>query len=407
MYRLAPTTYFFNDDLHWLVDSFRFEPSYVWRIDQHSHFYRPLIAFYFWAGLQLVGCAPVPFHVASVVVHLLTTGAVYLLAAGVSRRPAYGALAAMLFAVQPGFVEAVIWVGAITDLMPALFYVTALWLHLRVVEGAGRATYLASLAVFVACLLTHESSATLLPMLLGLEWLLHAEGRVAADERTLGSRLRRYAPFVALLAGYLAIEYVVNTRSYVVTDGYYALGAHLATNALRYVRWMIVWRPGPVSASIILVGVVALLAVGRPRVRFAVAWMAVAMAPVLPFTWGTASRYLYLPAVGFCLLQADGALWLFDRLALRWSRRAAVAVVAVVVAVVGLRAATFAGRGVAEFHDQALPYGTFMAAVRARYPVRPADGLVDVTGIDHGAIPAIYVDSAVKVEFCDTTVRIR
>ena len=47
-----------------------------------------------------------------------------------------------------------------------------------------------------------------------------------------------------------------------------------------------------------------------------------------------------------------------------------------------------------------------MAAVRARYPVRPVDGLVDVTGLDHAAIPPIYVDSAVKVAFCDTTVRI-
>ena len=50
-------------------------------------------------------------------------------------------------------------------------------------------------------------------MLLGLEWLLYAEGRVAADVGTPGSRLRRYAPFVALLAGYLAIEYAVNAAT--------------------------------------------------------------------------------------------------------------------------------------------------------------------------------------------------
>ena len=79
---------------------------------------------------------------------------------------------------------------------------------------------------------------------------------------------------------------------------------------------------------------------------------------------------------------------------------------AVGAVVVAAAFAPFAGRGVAEFRDQTLPCGPFMATVRASHPVRPADGVVDMTGIDHRGIPPIYVDSAVKVAFCDTTVRI-
>jgi len=43
---------------------------------------------------------------------------------------AYSPASALFFAVQPGFVEAVAWVGAITDLLPALWYLLTLWMHL-------------------------------------------------------------------------------------------------------------------------------------------------------------------------------------------------------------------------------------------------------------------------------------
>ena len=48
-----------------------------------------------------------------------------------------------------------------------------------------------------------------------------------------------------------------------------------------------------------------------------------------------------------------------------------------------------------------------MAAVRARYPVRPADGLVDLAGIDASGVPPLYVEPTVRVAFCDAAVRVR
>ena len=142
----------------------------VIRLDRYlSHFYRPVIEIYFHIGRQLFGCNPLPFHVLNIGIHLVNTLLLFLFARALTDRLSFAGLTALLFCVQPGYTEAVAWVSAVSELLPATWFLLTLWLHLAVLRGRGAQFYALSLVTFVTCLLTHERSAVLLPMMIALE----------------------------------------------------------------------------------------------------------------------------------------------------------------------------------------------------------------------------------------------
>src|SRR4029077_7525245 len=157
-------------------------------LSRYDHFYRPIVEIYFYLGDRLFGCAAFPFHLASLGIHLINTLVLYLFARALTGNRFFAALTAMLFCVQDGYVEAVAWVGAITDLLPSLWYLLAMWLHLLFLVRRRVWFYAGSLAAFTACLLTHESSATLLAMMLALEVPLIAETRAPVDANSIAGR---------------------------------------------------------------------------------------------------------------------------------------------------------------------------------------------------------------------------
>lgn len=416
IYYEAAVSFFFDDDFHWLQGARQFQAANLLRLDRYDHFYRPVIEIYFYLGQRVFGCSPLPFHLLSIGIHLVTTLVLFLFARSLTGGLAFASLAAVLFAVQPGYVEAIAWIGAITDLLPALWYLLALWMHLLFLKGRGPRFYALSIAAFVACLLTHESSATLLPMMMGLELLLMAEGRSAGAPalrvdvgvvgRVLWTRLAKYLPFAVLLVMYLALEYVVSNRSYLVREGYYAFGWHAVPHVLQYLISLAVWRRMAIAYLVITVVLAALLAGGSPRVRFFVVWILVTLAPVSFFTWGNASRYLYLPAAGFALLLSE-LLLAGPRVAARYvPPRAARALVVVVAAGLAVRFAVFAQQGADGFRERTRPYERLAAALRQPRAAPPRDGVVYVESFDVYGIPEIYVDAAAQTILCAPNIHV-
>ncbi|MCX6550838.1 MAG: glycosyltransferase family 39 protein, partial [Acidobacteria bacterium] len=342
IYASAIDSYFFNDDFQWLQSAYRFEAARFIHLDRYDHFYRPVIETYFYLGYRLFGCDARAFHLVSVGIHVLVTLLVYMLGRSLTGNRAFAGLAALFFAVLPGFVDAVSWIGAITDQLPAIWYVLAIWLHLLFLQRGSRWLYAAALASFATCLLTHESSATLVVMMIAVEATHLVEAGNPLAWKDLARRALRYGPHALLLAGYLAIEYIVNTRSYLVKEGHYQLGWHAIPHALEYIVWLYVGKRTLVSFAAILAVGAALVIRGTPRVRLYVAWIIVNIAPVAFFTWSSTGRYLYLPAIGFVFLMAEGVLAGHALLARRVSSRTALTVVGVVVLALSVRFAVFA-----------------------------------------------------------------
>lgn len=406
IYRPVASAYFFNDDFQWLQGTHHFSVPNLVRIELYSHFYRPVVETYFYLGRVTVGCDPLAFHLASVAIHLVCAGLVFLLAKALSSEGRLAFLASVLFAVQPGGVEAVAWVGAITDQLPALWFLLAMWGHYRYLEVEGFYRYALTLLAFVACLLTHESSATLLPVLLALEALLMAERKEPLTLRAIGRRLLKYLPFALLLVVYLLIEWTVNSRSYVVREGHYRFGWHAIPNAFNYVLWLIVRKRTALAYGVTALGLAWLIWKGTPRHRFLVLWLAAALAPPSFFTWGNTGRYLYLPSAAFAILLADLLLRLHRWAQRRWSPRSVrVAALATITFLVA-RFAFFAEKGVTDFTEGTMPYQRLARVVRAAYPDARAGSTVAVSAQDLENIPKLYREPAVQAAFCQPDIHL-
>ncbi|MEO8481212.1 MAG: hypothetical protein ABI634_03330 [Acidobacteriota bacterium] len=402
IYSPSSTAFFFNDDYAWLSQSWEVDPRHFFDLSRYSHFYRPVIELYFGWGLHTFGCDPVPFHWLSVAIHLMTCGLVFLLAREIGMSRPFAYFAALWFAVQSGPVEAVAWIGAITDLMPGFWYILALWMFAAFLRRRRRMFYVATLAAFIICLLTHESSATLIAMLVAMDVILVPRGPVFTAE-ALGARLRWYAPFAVLVIGYLALAYVVNTRSYLVTEGHYRFGLHAGPKLLDYLVAILVWVRGPVQDIVLVAALGATLALGTPRMRFFVVWILITLLPVLFFTWGIAARYEYVPAAGVSLLIAE----LLQRWHAAEPRRIGSAVRNIGIALIALtlvvRSTHFARRGTADQLQMSQPFSAIKAA--ALSSARDAEGRVVLNAEVAALVPPEYLERVVQISLCQRDVR--
>ena len=309
VYHPAASAYFFDDDFQWLVGTWSFDPANLLDFASLMHFYRPVIDVYFAVATPLFGGSPTAFHVASIMLHAANGLLVFALAQRMSRNSAFSFLAALFFVVQPADVDAVAWVGALAEPVSAFFGLLALLWLLQFEETGRRAWHVSSVAAFLLALLTHESSLVFLPLLVMTAYLFAPAGRAVTPTDRWRDLARLFVPFVIVAAVYLAIDLWINSRNYVVAEGRYRIGTHAVTNALDYVVALYVGRRDALNYGVVAVIVPLLVLRGTSRVRFATCWLVLAMAPFVPFTWGTQSRYLYLPAIGFALLLADGVLY--------------------------------------------------------------------------------------------------
>jgi hypothetical protein len=397
IYGDALFAYFADDDFGWLSLASAFRPANLVDLGRYSHFYRPLVELYFAALYRVAGCEAWPYHAASLTIHVATVLTLYAFARTLGTRE-FAAMAALMFAVLPGHTDAVTWVAAITDLMPAFWYVATLWLHLRFLGRGRTADYVLALGTYTACLLTHEIASTLLPMMVLLE--LAVEGRWTAR------RIREYVPFAALLVIFLVVAYVVNSRNYLVLEGHYRIGWHAVPHILEYLVSFYVGRHTLVSYAVVGAVVALLLARGTPRVRFFVAWMLITLLPASFFTWGNVSRYGYLPAAGFALLLAETLAT-----ARRWSERligprAARLAAVVLVGVLAVRFSVFARKEAGGLRAHSEAFRTFVASIRRTGPTPPPEGIVYIDRETASLVAEATRDQAAQVAFCSTPVHV-
>lgn len=404
IYRAAIFSYLFNDDFNWLDEANRFAFQNLSDLGRYNHFYRPLIEIYFFIGRRLFGCAALPFHLASVGLHIVNTLVLYFFARELSGDRRFAFLSALFFATQPGYYEAVAWVAAITDLLPALWYLLSLWLYLRFLRRSRTSAYLGALAAFTACLLTHESSATLLPMLLALDATVQtADGR-QLDMHWIRRRRHVYLPFAVLLGGSMTIAFIVNSRSYLIREGHYRIGWHAVRHMLDFIISLYVGPRSMLSYGLIVGTATLLLWRGAPRVRFFVVLLLSTLAPASFFVWGNVSRYLYLPAAGFALLLAEAMVWLEAAASRRLTRQHARVLATVVALGLAVRFSVYAEKSARSFRELTRPYERFREAVRRENPTGFATEPVVLAPADVEGIPIEFHAVAAGAASCGAPV---
>jgi hypothetical protein len=407
LYWPATSAWFFQDDLQWLAGTLTFTPGSLLDFAAQRHFYRPVISLYFWAATPLFGGSPVLFHWANSTLHAANGLLVLALARAIGFTRPWSFAAAVFFVSMPAYVEAIAWVSALAEPVTTFFGILSVIALLRARREGSFRWKLVSIVAFFMALITHESSVVLLPLLLIADLAFATPaGDAARPSRDLGSIIRRYAPYLALVALYLILDLSVNRRSYLVEEGHYRVGVHAIGNLLAYVITLYVGERNLPSYIAVTAVIALLLARGTPRVRFATAWLLLSILPFSFFTWSNTSRYAYMPAVGMALLLADALTWVDARLARAVNTRARVATVSVLAAFIAIRFMLFAAENIENFAARTEPYRQFAAQLRQAYPVAQRSTHVAVDQQTADALQYRYVEALARWELRDPTVTI-
>lgn len=310
--------------------------------------YRPLVMATYALNYTLGGLAPEGYRAVNLLLHAAVSVALWALAGRLGWSPAAATVGAVLFAVHPLHTEAVAGVVGRAELLMALGVLGALLWYPgtgRQVPGRGRVG-LASLGAFAVGLASKEQ-AIVLPALLVLTDACTSGPRLGLPRRPrawLLTATRRYGPYLALAAGYLALRWAV-LGEFLGASGRplfhdnplasvdWQTRVLTAWKVAGHYLWLMVWpdhlsadysyRAIPLSHSLAEPGVLGgmgvwgiLLAVGlatyvrgQRLVSFAVGLTVIAFLPAsnLPTAIGTimGERLFYLPSAGLCLLAAS------------------------------------------------------------------------------------------------------
>ncbi len=319
--------------LQWLRTDFTVLTSGL----MEGHYYRPVAALALAFDLWLWGPAPAPFHLTNVLLHAAVTVLVGRLALALGAGRLAAVLAALAFALHPAHVEAVVFVSARSDLLPALIALGCLLAYRRA-TGAGvraRVWWVTAAVLLVAAMLAKES-AIVLPALMSLgDLLFPVDGSAASGtRRSPWNNAARALPLWGLTAAFAAwrlpaAHHLAGDRIS-GADLWHRLPGSLEILA-RYTGLTVLpnhmqpfyslsrphsfAEPGPLLGLLVLGTLVVLVAWSwrrAPLVAFGAGWFLINTVPVLdliPLSFremGLADRYLYLPSAGWCLALAWG-----------------------------------------------------------------------------------------------------
>ncbi len=280
-------------------------------------FYRPVGLVLTWiAGWHAWGFNPLPYHLQGLLLHAVTSLVLALWVSNVSSRTWLGWLSGALFAVFPAHLEAVGWVASQWDIQATLFGLLSVWLFTLWWKGSpGMRRYLLLGAVlcYALGLFAKESLFTFVPVI-GLAAWIAKRPTAPREWRALGLAL---LPFGLVIALNIAIRYATWGRM----GGYPGLRTEYSTffwdGLLNQVHVLlspinpavlgdtIMQITGALSMSLLLLGLVLY---GRAWVRLlalAGGWLVFTLVPVLNLPVSLEdlqqNRFLYLPAVGYCI----------------------------------------------------------------------------------------------------------
>jgi len=405
LYARAGSAWFFEDDLQWLAGTLTFQPSSLLDLSSQVHFYRPIVALYFWAATPLFGGSPMLFHWTNNLLHAVNAVMVFMVAGAIGYRRGFAFAAAMFFVTMPAYVEAIAWVSALAEPVTTLFALISVYASLRSRQAGSIPWRATSIGAFVLALMAHESGVVLLPLLVICHWAFaNVEPRTAVHAWLV--RVRYFAPEVLILVGYLIVDAAINARSYLVEEGHYRLGLHAVNNLLGYVISLYVGKQN--FASFVAVGLVLLLLLvrGTPRVVFATAWLVLWILPFAFFTWGNASRYAYTPAIGLAWLLTDALVWVDARLSQLTAVRARLVLTALIAAFITVRFGSFTVKAVDNFSKRTEPYRQVAAHVqRTTLGLQPGSQVV-VDGSVTRNMQYRYVEALVRWSLQDPTLTV-
>jgi hypothetical protein len=298
--------------------------------------FRPVVGLSYMVDYSLWGTNSVGYHLTAVLLHVVSSLAVFAIAkkaAALTNRGA--ALAGLLFALLPVHPESVAWInGSKVDALPSMCYLVG-FLGFVSYRATGHARYIVLAAAgFVSSLMSKEIAVTFPAMLVSFDlvrWASRTQG-ISPDSAASGSASWRAMLFPYLLIGGLFVAYLVargaifpsvlreDRLAFSFREAFASLAGFRAQigrlwpefkglhvyNLEQFLIELSPWSVG-IVLGLALAWTVFIVRAGTRSgmlwvIFFGGAWYAIACLPLL-VTYHSA-RHLYLPMAGPCIALA-------------------------------------------------------------------------------------------------------
>ena len=312
---------------------------------------------------------PLIYHLTSVGMHVLATLSVYLLARRLTRRAHVAALAALIFALLPVHVSAVMWFAARYDTIVGFWFFLAIYFYATHRQRDDRRAYFLALLAFFFALLSKEL-ALALPAIILLYDLWLEKKRL-----NFAGFVWRYAGIGATAIVYLALRFFFLRR--VTERGLDFLGEGFGF----WIDAIFVNAFHPFVSEtnaelrvglLFVVGLLAFALRARREILFGVAWIPVTYA--LTITTNASDYSFYLASFGVALVAASALdAWLAAKIPRALGVGAPVALIALYAA------ATLNGAG--EYRRATEVAGAIVARVKELQPALAPDARLVFVGV--------------------------
>lgn len=275
--------------------------------------WRPLGAFApFYLLRWLFGLNPFAFHLANVLVHLLSGLVVYRLASAMMGARDWAIVAAIFYSLHWAHTRSMQWAAGIDNFLSAAWYLLAFLTYIRFRETRRRGAYWCSLLFFAAALLTKEWSVTLVPIMLWYELTAQPPSSRPRPTEQWKTLAIPWAGYGVLLFAYLSVRTLLFALP---KEGQYALTLSTAlalNNLAEYVRASVSSVADPplttMQAAMVLATLVFTLVASWilhwRLVILGLGWFVVTLSPILLIS-RRSSYFLAIPLVGMAIALAS------------------------------------------------------------------------------------------------------
>jgi hypothetical protein len=283
--------------------------------------WRPLPGLLYLASYDIAGMNPLPVRIVMLAMQAGTAALLYYVIWRTTRRAWAACAGALVFGLNPAYVGALSQVTTATQVMTGFFLVATL---AAVVECAlardrrvSRRWLAASAVLYVLAIGSHEGMAIMFPVY-GLAYLTFD------SDPDFGARLRRAAIRTAPLAA-IALATAISFAACQCNEGSEVWGTQYVWRQTVIYLGRLLYPVGlelptdvgapHAAGAFVLAGIMAVASLWGPKIaRVGTLWALLAVAPSVFIEYFTASRYLYVPALGYAMLAVGAGIMVADRL---------------------------------------------------------------------------------------------
>lgn len=202
-------------------------------------FYRPLTTqVYFFINKTLFGLNPVPFHIESLILHLVNSILFFLIIKKIWQNKNIAFVSALFYAVSAAHFLSLYYISAFQQVCRTFFIFLSILMFFKYQDTKQKSAYLGSLIAFLAALLSKETSIVLPLLFLPLEILRNRTGKLKTITQMA---IKSTIPFVVVVLIYGIVRFtglqsVFNEGSYNTTFSF--------SDILQNLKWYIIWSLG-------------------------------------------------------------------------------------------------------------------------------------------------------------------